>query len=119
CFLGVLCLPPTIRGGEAARERVLRGQQTPRLEAAQLPPRCLRPRAVSTIRDSFMLLPFSNWTSPSEIASSQIDRCGQLRRQASASAELPGASTTQARNWCFNACTAFDMTGKIYSRRVE
>ena len=48
--------------------------------------RSLRPREVSRIRDCFMLLPFSKWTSPLAIASSQTDRCGQLRRQASASA---------------------------------
>jgi hypothetical protein len=44
-----------------------------------------RPRLVSRIRDFFMLLPFSKRISPSAMASSQIERWGQLRRQASAS----------------------------------
>ena len=49
-------------------------------------PSSARPRGVSASSDACMLLPFSKRTRPSEIASSQIDRCGQLRRQASASA---------------------------------
>src|SRR5262245_60144055 len=44
-----------------------------------------RPRVVSRIRDSFMLLLFSKRISPSAMASSQIERWGQLRRHASAS----------------------------------
>src|SRR5262245_7224055 len=44
-----------------------------------------RPRLVSNIRDSFMLVPFSKRISPLAIASSQIERWGQLRRHASAS----------------------------------